>query len=183
MMEPKIRNIMATVDLGCRLDLAYIASHYTEYCTFNPSKFNPIVMRLQLPKSTSLIFGTGKLVLTGTCDEKTTEIAAHKYASLIAELKFPVRFLNFRITNIVASGQLSFPPPLFNNDFLPSEQMKLVEYEPEIFPGLLYRNGVTIIIFRSGKVIITNAKTREQIYEAYVKFEKSINRKICSNFN
>ena len=43
-------------------------------------------------------------------------------------------------------------------------------YEPELFPGLIYRMikpKVVILVFVSGKVVITGAKTREEIYEAF----------------
>ena len=175
MMEtPQIQNIMSTVDLGCKLDLNYIFTHCSK-TKYDPKKFNPVIMRLKVPKSTALIFTSGKIVVTGTKDEKSSENAARKYASLLKKLQFPVKFSNFRITNIVASCQLPFRPPLFNKNFLPSEKMKFVDYEPELFPGLVYRTGITFIIFRSGKVIMTKAKTREEIHNTYAAFVKSIN--------
>jgi len=134
-------------------------------------------MGIKNPKSTALIFASGKIVITGTKDEESTKIAAQIFVKEIDTLGFhSVQFLNFRITNIVASAQLPFRPPLFNDQFLPANKMKLVDYEPELFPGLVYRTGITVIVFRSGKVIMTKAKTREQIYNVYSEFIKSIDR-------
>lgn len=173
MEQPQIQNIMSTVDLGCQLNLSYIANHCpsTEY---NPEKFNPVIMRLKKPKSTALIFTSGKIVVTGTKDEKITKHVARTYARIIQKLGFPVRFLNFRITNMVASCLVPFKLPLFDKYFLPSEKMKFVDYQPELFPGLIYRTDVTIILFKSGKLIITNGKSRQQILDAYKTFTESI---------
>lgn len=46
----------------------------------------------------------------------------------------------------------------------------LLKYEPELFPGLIYRMinpKVVLLIFVSGKIVLTGAKEREQIYEAF----------------
>lgn len=43
-------------------------------------------------------------------------------------------------------------------------------YEPELFPGLIFRMEVpklVLLIFASGKIVLTGAKKREQINEAY----------------
>jgi len=181
-MEPRIQNIMCTVNLGCRLDLSYIARHGYNL-EYNPKIFNPIVMKLKKPKSTALVFASGKIVCTGTKDEENSKIAARRFARIIQKLGFPVRFLNFKITNIVASTELNFRPNF--KDFEESEndvyqngrfvrKKFIVDYNQELFPGLIYRKGVTVLLFRSGKVILTNAKTRVQIYDAYTKFEKSV---------
>lgn len=168
--EPRVQNIMCTVDLGCRLDLPHIAAHGYEY---RPEKFNPVVMRLSQPvKFTTLIFASGKIVCTGVKDEDMAKKTARIAASKIRELGFPAaQFLNFRITNIVASCHLGFRPRFTKFYY---RNIKFSEYEPEIFPGMYYRPTVTIIVFKSGKVIITNAKTTQQIYREYDAFRKKI---------
>ncbi|MED6255554.1 TATA box-binding protein-like 2 [Ataeniobius toweri] len=43
-------------------------------------------------------------------------------------------------------------------------------YEPELFPGLIYRMvkpRIVLLIFVSGKVVLTGAKERAEIYEAF----------------
>jgi len=43
-------------------------------------------------------------------------------------------------------------------------------YEPELFPGLIYRMvkpKIVLLIFVSGKVVLTGAKVRSEIYEAF----------------
>jgi hypothetical protein len=46
----------------------------------------------------------------------------------------------------------------------------LLQYEPELFPGLIYRMvdpKIVLLIFVSGKVVLTGAKKREDIYRAF----------------
>ncbi|KCZ75103.1 TATA-box-binding protein, partial [Anncaliia algerae PRA109] len=43
-------------------------------------------------------------------------------------------------------------------------------YEPELFPGLIYRMvkpKIVLLIFVSGKIVLTGAKLRNEIYEAF----------------
>lgn len=170
---PEIQNILTTVYLGCALDLSYIATHSVNV-EYKPATFGAVTMRLHEPKSTANIFASGNMVCLGTKDEKMAEMATKKFARIIRRLGFPVTFTNFRITNIVASSDLNFRPNF--NDFYHAYK-EFVDYNPETFPGLIYRNGVTIIVFKSGKVNLTNAKTKQQIYEAYTDFVQKISRK------
>jgi transcription initiation factor TFIID TATA-box-binding protein len=45
-------------------------------------------------------------------------------------------------------------------------------YEPEMFPGAIYRMRepkVVLLVFASGKLVITGAKREEQVHEAVEK--------------
>ncbi len=170
-MIPVIQNIMSVADLGCHLDLPYIATHCCN-TQYRPKVFNPVVMKISEPKSTALIFASGKIVCTGTKNENDSRLAAKKFYQTIKELGFPVKFLNYRITNIAASCQVDFPVNFYK---IYKEHTKFVDYNPEIFPALIYRKDVTILLFKSGKVIVTNVKTRQQLYDSYKEFEKAIN--------
>jgi transcription initiation factor TFIID TATA-box-binding protein len=171
-MLPEIQNIICTVDLDCVLELFYIASHGVNV-EYNPKKIDALTMRIRNPRSSANIFTSGKMVCLGTKDEDMARKATRRFARIVQKLGFPVKFLNFRITNIVASVDLKFRP---NFSELVRCNRKYVDYNPEIFPGLIYRKKITIVIFRSGKINMTNAKTRKEIYEAFNEFQKSINR-------
>lgn len=66
-------------------------------------------MRLREPKTTALVFSSGKMVCTGAKNEKASKVAARKYARIIQKLGFPVFFSNFKIQNIVGSSDVKFP--------------------------------------------------------------------------
>jgi len=65
-------------------------------------------MRIREPKTTALIFASGKMVCTGAKDEELSRLAARKYARIIQKLGFPAKFMDFKIQNIVASCDVKF---------------------------------------------------------------------------
>lgn len=164
--EPTLQNIVSTVDLKCKLDLKTIAlnARNTEY---NPKRFAAAIMKIRNPKTTALIFSSGKMVCTGAKSEEDSKKAAKKYAKTIKNMGFDVRFTDFKVQNIVASADVGFAIRL---ESLSHRHAEFCQYEPEIFPGLIYRiyqPKVVVLIFVSGKIVLTGAKTREQIKEAY----------------
>ena len=85
-------------------------------------------------------------------------LAARKFAKIVQKIGFEVRFLNFKIQNCVGSTDVKFPIRL---EGLASEHESFCSYEPELFPGLVYRMldpKVVLLIFVSGKVVLTGAK-------------------------
>jgi len=59
-----------------------------------------------------------------------------------------------------------------NLDRLEHDHKAFVQYEPEIFPGLIYReikSKIVLLIFVSGKIVLTGAKNRSSINEAFQK--------------
>jgi transcription initiation factor TFIID TATA-box-binding protein len=94
-------------------------------------------------------------------------LAARKFARIIQKLGFDVKFAEFKIQNIVGSCDMKFPIQL---EGLYSTHAQFSTYEPELFPGLVYRMvkpRVVMLIFVSGKVVITGAKFREDIYQGF----------------
>lgn len=75
--------------------------------------------------------------------------------------------LDFKIQNIVGSCDIKFPIRL---EGLASRHHHFSSYEPELFPGLIYRMmkpKIVLLIFVSGKIVLTGAKVREEIYQAF----------------
>ncbi|KAJ9120159.1 TATA-box-binding protein [Naganishia vaughanmartiniae] len=165
---PTLQNIVATVNLGCRLDLKTIAMH-ARNAEYNPKRFAAVIMRIRDPKTTALIFASGKMVVTGAKSEDDSRLASRKYARIIQKLGFDAKFQEFKIQNIVGSCDVKFPIRLEGLSF---SHMQFSSYEPELFPGLIYRMiqpKVVLLIFVSGKIVLTGAKVRSEIYEAFNK--------------
>ncbi|KAM9914569.1 hypothetical protein OXX69_000491, partial [Metschnikowia pulcherrima] len=99
---PTLQNIVATVNLGCRLDLKTIALH-ARNAEYNPKRFAAVIMRIREPKTTALIFASGKMVVTGAKSEDDSKLASRKYARIIQKLGFNAKFTDFKIQNIVGS--------------------------------------------------------------------------------
>lgn len=66
-------------------------------------------MRIREPKTTALIFASGKMVVTGAKSEEDSRLAARKYARIVQKLGFQAKFVDFKIQNIVGSCDVKFP--------------------------------------------------------------------------
>lgn len=134
---------------------------------YNPKRFAAVIMRIREPKTTALIFASGKMVVTGAKSEDDSKLASRKYARIIQKLGFNAKFTDFKIQNIVGSCDIKFPIRL---EGLASKHHNFSSYEPELFPGLIYRMikpKIVLLIFVSGKIVLTGAKVREEIYQAF----------------
>lgn len=163
---PQLQNIVSTVNLNCKLDLKKIALH-ARNAEYNPKRFAAVIMRIREPRTTALIFSSGKMVCTGAKSEDDSRLAARKYARIVQKLGFPAKFMEFKIQNMVGSCDVKFPIRL---EGLVLTHSQFSSYEPELFPGLIYRMvkpRIVLLIFVSGKVVLTGAKVRNQIYEAF----------------
>ncbi|CAM0956969.1 unnamed protein product [Alopecurus aequalis] len=74
---PVLQNIVSTVNLDCRLDLKQIALQ-ARNAEYNPKRFAAVIMRIRDPKTTALIFASGKMVCTGAKSEEHSKLAARK---------------------------------------------------------------------------------------------------------
>ena len=178
-IEPKLQNIVSTANLGCELRLRQIALQ-ARNAEYNPKRFAAVIMRIKEPKTTALIFSSGKMVCTGAKSEDESKKASRKYAKIIKSLGFPVEFKDFKVQNIVGSCDIKFQIHLNKlNGILGKINTKesknkggkyICQYEPEIFPGLIYHMSkpeIVLLIFVSGKIVLTGAKQRNEIFTAF----------------
>jgi Transcription factor TFIID (or TATA-binding protein, TBP) len=86
-------------------------------------------MRIREPKTTALIFASGKMVVTGAKSEDDSRLASRKYARIIQKLGFDAKFTEFKIQNIVGSCDVKFPIRL---EGLHYGHGKFSSYEPEV---------------------------------------------------
>lgn len=166
------------MNLGTPLDLEKIA-HIVSNAEYNPRRFGAVIMRIRDPRTTALVFKSGKMVVTGAKNTQDSQTAGKKYAAIIQKVGFDATFRDFKIQNISATCDAGFPIKLEGLLYAhPSNST----YEPEIFPGLVYRlpdPKVVFLVFVSGKVVITGAKTEgalavafEAIYPHLLDFRK-----------
>ncbi|KAL7550316.1 hypothetical protein ACHAWF_013555 [Thalassiosira exigua] len=165
----RIQNMSASADLGVRLDLKQIALRCRN-TEFNPRRFAAVIMRLREPRATALVFASGKLIITGTKSSHNSSLATKKIAYILERVGFqPASYINFKVQNIVGTVDVGFPVRLEGVAFA---RPTFSSYEPELFPGLIYRlvqPRVVLLIFVSGKVVVTGAKTEEMMVEGLKK--------------
>ena len=171
----KIQNIVATTSLKKPVPLTKLARTQpnTEY---NPETFPGLVLRIKEPKSAVLVFSSGNLVCTGT--KSVTQVN-----QVIQEVIKQLRKINVNITikpkitvqNIVASGTIDLK---LNLNFLAIE-MQNTEYEPEQFPGLVYKlsgTRATFLLFSNGKIVCTGTTSETKLREAVAKLVKNLKK-------
>ncbi|RLE55264.1 MAG: TATA-box-binding protein [Thermoprotei archaeon] len=164
----RIENIVATVNLHCDLDLDELAERLPN-AEYNPEQFPGLILRLQKPKVSTLIFRTGKIVCTGAKSENELKRAVKALVKMLKEhgANIPGE-PEVKIQNVVASANLHAEVDIEKAALLLENCM----YEPEQFPGLIYRMDeprVVLLIFSSGKMVCTGAKKEDQVREAVEK--------------
>ena len=171
MADPKdtinIENVVASTGIGQELDLQSVAMDL-EGADYDPEQFPGLVYRTQEPKSAALIFRSGKIVCTGA---KSTD-DVHQSLRIVFD---KLRDLNIQVEddpeiivqNIVTSADLGRNLNL--NAIAVGLGLEKIEYEPEQFPGLVYRldePDVVALLFGSGKLVITGGKRPDDAREA-----------------
>jgi transcription initiation factor TFIID TATA-box-binding protein len=171
----KIENIVASGVIAESIDLADF-SERTENCDLNKKRFPGAVYRIANPKVACLVFSSGKIVITGVRNEKAL---AESLAIVTGSLKNagiePLREPRVAITNMVCSYNLDRYINL--NKMAVTLNIENVEYEPEQFPGLVYRihePKIVVLIFSSGKIILTGGKNLDDVKAGLEVLEKKL---------
>ncbi len=160
----KIENIVASGAIADSIDLSEI-SRKIEHCELNTKRFPGAVYRIENPKIASLIFSSGKVVLTGIRDRDALDTGL----ALIIRAMREAGVQTFEqprvaVTNIVCSYDIGKYINL--NKVVITLNLENIEYEPEQFPGLVYRikdPKIVALLFSSGKIILTGGKNMEDI--------------------
>jgi transcription initiation factor TFIID TATA-box-binding protein len=140
---------------------------------YRPEQFPGLVFRIKRPKTATLIFNSGKMVCTGAKSEKEARRAV---MTVVKELRkggiIIISKPDVKVVNIVASASLDGKVDLE----AVSTRGKTM-YEPEQFPGLIYRMDepkVVMLVFASGNLVCTGAKKEQDVYDAVQKLHSSL---------
>ena len=174
--EIMIRNIVATSSIASRLDLVAVLKALDEGATYEPEQFPGLVYRIKDPKTASLIFSSGKLVCTGANSIPEVNRAIGMVLDRLVGAGFEVdEHPEIMVQNIVATSDLKRTLNL--NRIVTALGVENVEYEPEQFPGLVYRvldPKIVVLVFSSGKVVLTGAKSEENLFLGLEKMRKEL---------
>ncbi len=165
-MSLKVENVVASIDLHGEIDVEKVANEL-DSVQYNPVVFPGAVYKMESFGVTFLIFYSGKLVCTGAKSVETIRKATEKLKRTLESMGMKFREEpEIQVQNIVAAGDLGFGT--LDLDIV-ALTLQNVEYEPEIFPGVVYRvknSRMTVLIFNSGKVVVSGARTEEDIERA-----------------
>ena len=161
----EVVNIVVSTSLKHDIPLEKMAATLsnTEY---NPEQFPGLVIRIKEPKTSALIFSSGNVVCTGAKSMEKVRESIKKIIKSLKKINIDIKIEpEINIQNIVASGSIGMD---LNLNTL---AMKLpnTEYEPEQFPGLVYKlieAKATFLLFSNGKIVCTGTRTEEEVHEA-----------------
>jgi len=162
--EIKVVNIVVSASLGQDIPLEKMAATLsnTEY---NPEQFPGLVIRIKEPKTSALIFSSGKIVCTGARTMAMVQESIRKIIKSLEKINVKIKdFPEVKIQNIVASGSVGMD---LNLNVL-AMKLENTEYEPEQFPGLVYKlsdKKATFLLFSNGKVVCTGTKSEEEVHK------------------
>jgi transcription initiation factor TFIID TATA-box-binding protein len=170
-----IQNIVATTTIAKTLDLVEISSILPN-SEYDIGRFPGLIYHMDNPKTATLLFSSGKVVCTGAKNIKDAQISIEHIAKELHKNKIKVDTKpKITVQNIVATHDIGTPLNL--NSISVSLGLENVEYEPEQFPGLVYRvfnPKVVALLFGSGKVVCTGAKNPDDIKIAIKKIKKEL---------
>ena len=164
-LEIEIQNVVASASVDQTFNLLDIVKNFRNV-EYNPKRFPGLVFRLKRPKTATLIFSSGKMVCTGAKSEKLARSAVNK---VVRELKnngiIVLGKPKITIQNMVASANLHRKIDLETA----ADLLDNVMYEPEQFPGLIYRMKdpkTVLLAFTSGKIVCTGGKSEEIVHQS-----------------
>lgn len=164
---PHLDNVVSSFQLKIDVNLRKLAFR-ARNAEYNPRKINAVVIRFRGPRSTAMVYSNGRVLISGSRSEDEARKNAIRIAKIVYKCDHPgARFANFRVENMVASANCGFPVRL---EELLEEHRAHASYEPELFAGLVYRlldPKLSILVFVSGKVVISGAKDRLDIRRAF----------------
>jgi len=171
----EITNVVGEIDIGQELDLRAVEELLNETeqvteATYEPAENHWLQSRFTVPNKEKswyvAFYRSGTCTIAG-CDSIET---LENVASSVIQALEPIlgeRKPTVRTTNIVGVFNFDFPIDLTQAAI--GLGLERVEYEPEQFPGLIYRSdsvpGV-VLIFASGKSVITGVSDETKLNQA-----------------
>ena len=175
----KVVNIVVSTSLEHDIPLEKMAATLsnTEY---NPEQFPGLVIRVKDPKTSALIFSSGKVVCTGARSMDKVHESIKKIIKSLEKIGIKIKVKPVvKIQNIVASGSVGMD---LNLNIL-ATKLQNVEYEPEQFPGLVYKLGgnegfkrATFLLFSNGKIVCTGTKSEKEVHAALDKLIENLKK-------
>lgn len=172
--EPFIHNIVATAQIATSTPLQLDRlKQIFRFASFNRRKFAAVTLRLLRPNCTILLFTSGKLVITGSKSASEALLSVYRVRRMLREACVGQRFVvtGFNIQNVVSHCEL----PVKDGEILDIEALYerhhiYCTYQAHIFPGLIFRYPnlrVVALMFFSGKVVLTGARSLEDIDQGW----------------
>lgn len=173
----EIVNVVSSGSLGSEFDLEAVNAELADIAEYDPEKYPGIYIRLSESSPLITLYRTGKYIITGADSAQDASSTRDHFLDLLTKHSILEKPSDewFRLQNYVCVSDLDINIDL--STLAISLGFEDTEYEPEQFPGLIYRSPdseCVLLVFASGKTVITGASSVESAEKAFSEFEKHI---------
>jgi transcription initiation factor TFIID TATA-box-binding protein len=181
----EIQNIVGSGDLGVEVDLVSVLSDIDIAITrYDPENYHGGYLRFREDHPLITLYRSGKYILTGAKSieelHRTQERFLEKLVALgIVETSDDP---SFTVQNVVCTGDLGHAVDL--TAVAVALGFEVTEYEPEQFPGLIYRSKdsrCVLLVFSSGKVVITAATDGDAAEQEFDRLQNRLAELLSTN--
>jgi len=155
----KIENIIAYAKVSELLDIEFL-SEKMPGSSYNPDELKGLSIKFDELKIAVILLSNGKIVCTGAKKIEDAETTIKKVVKQVKNIGFEIeKNYEVKIENVIASTNLKHE--LHLSSIANALILQNVEYEPEKFPGLIYKMEdlcTVVLLFSSGKLVCTGAK-------------------------
>jgi transcription initiation factor TFIID TATA-box-binding protein len=173
----EIVNVVASGSLDAEFDLERVAADIGSIADYDPDKYPGMYLRFGEDDPLITVYRTGKYIVTGADSEGEAHRIRERFLNLLTEngmIPAPVDEW-FRIQNFVCTAELD--KSLNLNALAIGLGLENTEYEPEQFPGLIYRpTGAdsVVLLFASGRVVITGSPNLDEAEETFTALQEEV---------
>ena len=173
----QIVNAVGSGSLATEFDLEQVSRALGAVAEYDPEKYPGMYLRLSDDEPLITVYRTGKYIITGAESEAELHRVRDRFLTLLSDEQIPASATDddFAVQNLVCTAELDDRQNL--NALAIGLGLERTEYEPEQFPGLIYRPvdyPCVLLIFATGKVVITGAAGLEGATEAFADLENQI---------
>jgi len=171
------QNVVVSATIDTDLPLERLATKL-DRAEYNPEQFPGLIFKIENPRASSLLFSSGKIICTGTKSVNEAKKAINRIIEELQKVDIDVhKARDIEVQNMVASGSVGGKLNLNEIVF----KFDNTEYEPEQFPGLVYKlkgqpvlANITFLLFGTGKIVITGAKSEQEIKDSVILLRKQL---------
>lgn len=166
-------------DLGLEVDIAQLAEDIEGAATeYDPSNYHGLYVRFADDGPLITVYRTGKYIITGCSTRAKLKTTCEEFLQALSDLGMIEDTENpsFVLQNVVCTADLGEDVNL--STLAIALGLEETEYEPEQFPGLVYRpksHSSVLLMFANGKVVITGSPDIESATDAF--------NHLCSRIN
>lgn len=171
-----VSNIVARINLNVRLPLDKIAMN-VDGAEYDPEQFPGLILRLGENMPTTLLFNSGKIIISGAKDLDDVKRAINKIRDILKNIGInsPEKF-DMKFENYVIQGSFDYNSI---NILRMAEELEDANYNPEQFPGVIVKYKkedelATFLVYKNGKFVCTGLKNLEKAGEIIEAFEKEV---------